>query len=85
MKKKCMKNIVKKGICLVAMLCVMSSIATPVLAIEQTLIVEDEIQPRTDIKDWVYKVFDGDLYKRLYNYSTGHWEGDWIFVAHGKN
>lgn len=43
----------------------------------------DEIQPRTDIKQWRYKVENGNLYKRLYNYSTGHWETDWIFVMSG--
>ncbi len=41
------------------------------------------IQPRTDIKKWVYKLFGNNLYKRLYNYSTGRWESDWIFVASG--
>lgn len=45
--------------------------------------IENEIQPRTDIKEWVFKVENGNLYKRLYNYSTGHWETDWIFVMSG--
>lgn len=31
-------------------------------------------------KEWAYKVIDGHLYKRLYNYSTGRWETDWILV-----
>ena len=44
---------------------------------------ENEIQPRTDIKQWRYKVENGNLYKRLYNYSTGHWETDCIFVMSG--
>lgn len=43
----------------------------------------NEIQPRTDIKQWRYKVENGNLYKRLYNYSTGRWETDWIFVMSG--
>lgn len=45
--------------------------------------ISEEVQPRTDIKEWLYKVMNGNLYKRLYNYSTGHWETDWIFVASG--
>ena len=43
----------------------------------------ETIEPRTDIKDWVYKVENGNLYKRLYNFSTGRWESDWIFVCSG--
>lgn len=34
--------------------------------------------PRSEIIDWRYKYFDGILYKRLYNYSTGKWVGNWI-------
>lgn len=44
---------------------------------------DNQIQPRTDIKEWRYKVENGNLYKRLYNCSTGRWEGDWIFVCSG--
>lgn len=43
----------------------------------------NSVQPRTDIKEWLYKIENGNLYKRLYNYSTGHWETDWIFVMSG--
>lgn len=38
------------------------------------------IQPRDYIYEWYYKVIDGHLYKRLFNATTGHWEGDWILV-----
>ena len=30
---------------------------------------------------WVYKTVDGKTYKRLYNYSTSEWIGDWILVS----
>lgn len=40
----------------------------------------EEIQPRTDIKEWRFKVIDGHLYKRLFNRSTGRWETDWILI-----
>lgn len=33
---------------------------------------------RKDRIDWVYKVIDGKLYKRLYNFSQKIWIGDWI-------
>lgn len=41
---------------------------------------QEEAQPRTDIKEWRFKVIDGHLYKRLYNRSTGRWETDWILI-----
>lgn len=33
---------------------------------------------RADVIDWVYKTIDGRTYKRLYNYTTNEWIGDWI-------
>ena len=38
------------------------------------------IEPQKAIKEWLYKEENNKLYKRLYNYSTGQWEGNWIFV-----
>ena len=38
------------------------------------------VETWTAKKEWAYKVIDGHLYKRLYNYSTGCWETDWILV-----
>lgn len=51
------------------------TIAVPVVEANQ-----EEKQPRTDIKEWRYKVIDGHLYKRIFNRSTGRWEGEWILV-----
>lgn len=39
------------------------------------------MQPRAAIKKWKYKYENGSYYKRLYNYSTGKWEGGWIRVS----
>lgn len=39
------------------------------------------IQPYAAIKGWRYKSENGKYYKRLYNYSTGKWEGNWILVS----
>lgn len=39
-----------------------------------------EIQPRKDILEWIYKKFNGKLYKRLWNASKGEWLTDWIVV-----
>lgn len=38
------------------------------------------IEPRADIIEWRYKVVNGKLYKRLFNYSKNQWIGDWILA-----
>lgn len=45
---------------------------------EQT---ENSISPRSDIKEWIYKIENGKKYKRLYNSSTDTWETDWIYIG----
>ncbi len=55
----------------------------PMAAQQQGRVVASNVEPRTDIKEWRYKVINGNLYKRLYNYTRNRWEGDWIFVASG--
>lgn len=39
---------------------------------------EYKATPRADKIDYVYKIHDGKLYKRLYNFSKGEWLGNWI-------
>lgn len=41
---------------------------------------EPGINPMSDIILWVYKIEDGKYYKRLFNFSSGEWVGDWIYV-----
>lgn len=38
---------------------------------------EDSIQPRQAIIDWRFKIEDGKLYRRLYNYTEQCWVGEW--------
>ena len=45
-----------------------------------TEVSQEDVQARTDIKEWRFKVETGHLYKRLYNCSTGNWETDWILM-----
>ncbi len=35
---------------------------------------------RADLIDYVYKIIDGKLYKRLYNFTQEKWVGDWILA-----
>ncbi len=36
--------------------------------------------PYSDYIDWRYFVYEGKVYKCLYNYSTREWVGDWIYI-----
>lgn len=65
-----------------------SMLMTPMTSVyaEENIISENPDAGETDAetwtskKEWVFKVIDGHLYKRLYNYSTGRFETDWILV-----
>lgn len=42
--------------------------------------------PKTDdvqkeIIEWRFKIENGNLYRRLYNYSKGIWVGEWEYVC----
>ena len=79
-----MKNLLKSFcmVCSLVMLLLLPVSAKPVQAAgvpSQTAASEGEtIQPRAPIIRWVLKEEDGKIYRRLYNYSTGEWIGDWI-------
>lgn len=51
--------------------------------LSNTFIVQEDLQgskeivPYADIVGWRYKTVDGDLYRRLYNYSKEVWIGEW--------
>lgn len=39
------------------------------------------ISPLSDNIGWRYKVINGKMYKRQFNYSTNQWIGNWILVS----
>lgn len=41
---------------------------------------EETVMPMSHAISWMYEVRDNKIYKRLYNYSTCNWIGDWIYV-----
>lgn len=54
------------------------SAASPVTS---TCSSDTTISPLADKIEWVYYTAeDGKIYKRLYNYSTREWIGEWIYV-----
>lgn len=42
---------------------------------------DSTVVPLKDDIQWVYKVENGKIYRRLYNYSTANWIGEWIYVG----
>ena len=46
---------------------------------DQEAFVERGVE-RSPIIEYRYKIIDGELYRRLFNYSDGYWIGDWELV-----
>lgn len=46
-----------------------------------TNVSDSQIETRTNIYEWRYKMENGKLYRRLFNRSTGEWVGDWELVS----
>lgn len=38
------------------------------------------VSTRAQIISYVYSIKDNKLYRRLYNYTTGEYIGDWVYV-----
>ena len=38
------------------------------------------IESRADVIEWRYKIKDGKLYKRKYNYTKKQWIGNWVLA-----
>lgn len=56
-----------------------TEVTTPVVS--ETQSIGDVAMPYKEIIKYVYKrTSDGKAYKRLYNFSTGTWIGDWIRI-----
>lgn len=41
---------------------------------------EETVMPMRDAISWMYRVENNKLYRRLFNYSTNNWIGDWMYV-----
>lgn len=84
-RKSLKKNIVLGALAMVvpfmvAGTCNMTSHACEAVVVEdQDLLAENGVA-RSPIIEYRYKIVDGELYRRLYNYSDGYWIGDWEWV-----
>lgn len=82
-----MKNLkaFKKLVAAVAAVCFSAALvfATPVATISAHAETDNPgttISTREQCISYVYGIRDNKLYKRLYNYSTGEYIGDWIYI-----
>ncbi len=76
--KRVKKKIV--GLCGAACLS-LSILAAPGLSLAAQAYSEPGfVQPLSDKIEWRFKIENNKLYKRLFNYSTADWVGDWIYV-----
>lgn len=38
-------------------------------------------EPQRDIIEWRWKIENGNVYRRLYNYTYNYWIGEWQYVC----
>ena len=67
-------------LCFGIILCSLSVLLTPAMSIT-TYAADGDIEVCAHIKEWLYRIEDGKMYKALYNASTGLFETDWIYVC----
>jgi hypothetical protein len=63
------------------LMCALAVLAAPCASLTSFAAENTGVEARTDVREWMWKVEDGKLYKCLYNASTGLWETDWIYVC----
>lgn len=80
------KRLTRKIAVIAGALCLsLTILASPITSIPvQAAPPQDAAMPLADIIEWRFKIEDHSLYKRLFNYSTAEWIGDWIYVGEIK-
>ncbi|EOS30660.1 hypothetical protein C807_02201 [Lachnospiraceae bacterium 28-4] len=81
-KKALRKNIILGALALVvpfmiAGTCNINSYALEVEVVEDTDVLSESGVARSPIIEYRYKIIDGELYRRLFNYSDECWIGEW--------
>lgn len=80
-------NVMKRIIATVGITaCCLSLTAMPTtsLSVQAAVPTDETISPTAEILEWVYRVTDGKIYKRLFNCSTQQWAGEWIYVGEAE-
>ncbi len=81
-KKALRKNIILGALALVvpfmiAGTCNINSYTLEVEVVEDTDVLSESGVARSPIIEYRYKIIDGELYRRLFNYSDECWIGEW--------
>lgn len=79
-----MNNLKKRLITLAGIACLgMTVLFSPVatLTAEAALPGGEIVEPNADSIGWRFKTENGKVYRRLYNYTTQEWIGDWEYVC----
>lgn len=75
---KCKKLITLTGIAAFGIATLFSPAASTVA---EAASIETTVSPCSDMIEWRYKEENGKLYRRLYNYTTASWVGEWLYVC----
>lgn len=79
-----MKHVTRKLAAIGGAACLALSIMTCPLAslpVQAAAPGNEEVRPYSDIIQYRYKIENAKLYRRLYNYSTNTWLGQWEYVC----
>ena len=87
--KKIFKKKILVGISTLAVLVTMAGTCNMVTYAKENVMLsasgDEGIVPRSDIIEYRYKVINGDLYRRLYNYTQEYWIGEWELILEGNH
>ena len=78
--KRLMNQIAAVGGAICLALTVLLSPATTV-SVQAAAPSDEEIMPCRDVIEWRFMEVSGSLYRRLYNYGTNSWIGDWEYIG----
>ncbi len=79
MKTKLVKRIVTALGIACCSLCLLAAPAATLPA-QAAAAPETTVSPQSVEKGWIFKPIGSKMYKRLWNYTYGCWEGPWIYV-----
>lgn len=56
-------------------------LASPTATISVHAAAPNTAGTQQEIIEWRWKIENGNVYRRLYNYSKGYWIGEWEYVC----
>lgn len=78
------KRVTRKLAAVAGALCLsLAILASPIAStpVQAAPAEDDAVMPCSDYIYWRYKIEGTSLYRRLFNYSTSNWVGEWLYVG----